>query len=237
MKTAALMLAAAGLVQAAPAVAFLPPVRDRFLPDLAGRGDPGHVALTFDDGPDPRATPHFLRLLDARRVRATFFLVGTQVTRAPWLAREIADAGHEIALHGWEHRCLLRYGPRRVHDELARARDVIEQASGQCPQWIRAPYGVFSGPSLVAARRLGLTPVLWTCWGFDWTARATGHSVLRTVLKDLRGGGTVLLHDSDHAASVGSWRATLAALGPLLAECARRGLRVGPLADHAVGVW
>lgn len=234
MKSIALVLAGGGLAHAGPAAAFLPPLRNRFLPRLAGIGDPGHVALTFDDGPNPLSTPHFLRLLQVRRVRATFFLLGAQVARAPWVAREIADAGHEIALHGWEHRCFLRYGPRRVHDDLARARDVLEDASGRRPQWIRAPYGVFSGPSLLAARRLGLKPVLWTCWGFDWTARATGRSVLRTVLKDLQGGGTILLHDSDYAASVGSWRATLAALGPLLDECAHRDLRVGPLADHAV---
>jgi peptidoglycan/xylan/chitin deacetylase (PgdA/CDA1 family) len=232
MKLVSLMLAGAAL-HAAPAVAFLPPLRKRFLPGLSGMGDPGHVALTFDDGPNPLSTPHFLRLLDARGVRATFFVLGEQVARAPGLAREIADAGHELGVHGWAHRCLLRYGPRRVHEDFARACDVIENAAGVRPQWIRAPYGVFSAGSLVAARRLGLTPVLWTCWGFDWTSRATARSVLHTVVKNLDGGGTVLLHDSDHAASVGAWRATLAALGPLLDECEHRGLDVGPLADHA----
>jgi peptidoglycan/xylan/chitin deacetylase (PgdA/CDA1 family) len=78
--------------------------------------------------------------------------------------------------------------------------------------------------------------VLWTCWGFDWTARATARSVFRTVVKDLHGGGTILLHDSDITASPGAWRATLAALGPLLDECDRQNLRVGPLRDHAIPV-
>ncbi|TVT60860.1 polysaccharide deacetylase family protein [Amycolatopsis rhizosphaerae] len=225
-------LLAGAAFHAAPAAAFLPPLRKKFLPRLAGIGDPGHVALTFDDGPHPLSTPHFLRLLEDRGVRATFFLLGDQVVRSPGLAAEIAGAGHEIALHGWEHRCLLRHGPRRVHDDLARALDAIERATGRRPRWFRAPYGVFSGGALVAAKRLGLTPVLWTSWGFDWTARATGESVRRTVLKDLRGGGTILLHDSDHAASPGSWRSALDALGPLLDECHRAGLRVGPLGEH-----
>ncbi|HJQ48688.1 MAG TPA: polysaccharide deacetylase family protein [Amycolatopsis sp.] len=228
------VVAGGALLHAAPAAAFVPVLRNRLLPNLAGIGDPGHVALTFDDGPNPLTTPHFLRLLEIRGVRATFFLLGEQVERTPRLAAEIAEAGHEIGVHGWEHRCLLRYGPRRVYDELARASDAIERASGTRPQWIRAPYGVFSTASLVAARRLELTPVLWSCWGFDWTSRATVRSVLRTVLKDLRGGGTILLHDSDHAASPGAWRSALAALGPLLDECEHRGLRVGPLADHAL---
>ncbi|NKQ55993.1 polysaccharide deacetylase family protein [Amycolatopsis sp. K13G38] len=232
---AATIAAGGALLHAAPAAAFVPALRGRYWPELAGIGAADHVALTFDDGPDPASTPHFLRLLEIRQVRATFFLLGAQAARAPWLVKEIAAAGHEIGVHGWAHRCWLRYGPRRMHDELARAVDTIDRASGQRPQWIRAPYGVFSASSLQAARRLGLTPVLWTCWGFDWTARATARSVLRTVLKDLDGGGTVLLHDSDHAASPGSWRTALAALGPLLDECEHRALRVGPLADHAVG--
>lgn len=235
MKRALASLAlAAGLLYAAPSAAFVPGLRNRFLPRMAGIGDPGHVALTFDDGPNPRSTPHFLALLERRQVRATFFVLAREVTRSPWLAREIVDAGHEIALHGWDHRCQLLSGPVRIHDEMAKACDHIDRITGHRPQWVRAPYGVFSAAALVAARRLELTPVLWTCWGFDWTSRATGASVFRTVTKDLRGGGTILLHDSDITASPGSWRATLAAVGPLLDECADRGLRVGPLRDHAV---
>jgi peptidoglycan-N-acetylglucosamine deacetylase len=231
VSTAAL---AAGAAHALPAAAFVPALRRRFLPRMAGVGDPGHVALTFDDGPNPRSTPHFLRLLDVRGVRATFFLLGEETARAPRLVRELAAAGHEVGLHGWRHDCLLRYGPARTYDHLARACDTIERAAGRRPQWIRAPYGVFSGAALLAARRLGLRPVLWTCWGFDWTGRATARSVFRTVVKDLHGGGTILLHDSDIAASPGAWRATLAALGPLLDECGRRRLRVGPLRDHTI---
>ena len=74
-------LAMAGLVHAAPSVAFLPGLRRRLLPSLAGVGAPGHVALTFDDGPDPRSTPLFLRALNEHDVRATFFLLGSQVAR------------------------------------------------------------------------------------------------------------------------------------------------------------
>jgi peptidoglycan/xylan/chitin deacetylase (PgdA/CDA1 family) len=226
--------AGAGLVQALPAAAFLQPLRCRFLPGLAGIGDPDHVALTFDDGPHPRSTPHFLKLLADHEVRATFFVLGRELARTPSLGRDIVDAGHEIAVHGWDHRCLLSKGPRTTRDEFARTRGLIEDVTGHRPRWMRAPYGVFSGPALAAARHVGLTPVLWTCWGFDWTRRATGKSVFKTVVQDLRGGGTILLHDSDVAASYGAWQATLAALPPLFAECRRRGLRVGPLRDHAV---
>jgi peptidoglycan/xylan/chitin deacetylase (PgdA/CDA1 family) len=228
---------AAGLAvaaQVAPAALFVPALRIAVSPALAGIGAPGHIALTFDDGPHPRSTPRFLSVLAEHGVRATFFVLGRELAREPWLGKEIAAAGHEIAVHGWDHRCLLRRGVRAVHDDFARTVEVVERTTGRRPRWVRAPYGVFTGASLVAARRLGLTPVLWTCWGFDWTARATPSSVAETVRRGLRGGGTILLHDSDVAAAVGAWRSTLGALPPLLAHCRERGLAVGPLAEHGV---
>ncbi|MEC3980563.1 polysaccharide deacetylase family protein [Amycolatopsis sp. H20-H5] len=231
-RTLATAAAAAGLAHVAPSAAFLTPLRTRFLPGLAGLGDPDHVALTFDDGPHPRSTPLFLRALDDLGVRATFFVLGRELDRAPGLGREIVAAGHEIALHGWDHRCLLRRGPLAVHEEFARAIDLIERTTGTRPCWVRAPYGVFSASSLVSAKLLGVTPVLWSCWGFDWTARATPATVFRTVHRGLRGGGTVLLHDSDVEAVPGSWKSALGALPLLAAACRERGLRLGPLAEH-----
>jgi peptidoglycan-N-acetylglucosamine deacetylase len=235
IRTAALCLAAAGGAQLAPAALFVPAVRRVVAPSLAGIGRPDHVALTFDDGPHPRSTPHFLSELSNHQVRATFFVLGRELARHPWLGREMVQYGHEIAVHGWDHRCLLRRGPSTVYDEFARTVEVIQHTTGRQPRWVRAPYGVFSGTSLLAARRLGLTPVLWTAWGFDWTRRATPESVATTVRRGLSGGGTVLLHDSDVAAAVGSWRSALGALPMLLAHCRERGLVVGPLADHGVG--
>jgi peptidoglycan/xylan/chitin deacetylase (PgdA/CDA1 family) len=203
-------------------------VLTRFFPSLAGVGSPDHVALTFDDGPDPRATPHFLDVLRDRGIHATFFLLGDQLRQSPGLGREIAAEGHEIAVHGWRHHLAL--GP--IHDDLARTRDLITLLTGTTPRWYRPPYGVPGWPAMRAARRLGLSPVLWTAWGRDWSARATPRSVLQTVSSDLAGGGTILLHDSDRHASWGSWRVTLSALPSLLDECERRELRVGPLRDH-----
>ncbi|HEX3647333.1 MAG TPA: polysaccharide deacetylase family protein, partial [Pseudonocardiaceae bacterium] len=85
-----------------------------------------------------------------------------------------------------------------------------------------------------AARTLGLKPILWSAWGFDWTSRATGDSVHRRVKKDLRGGGTILLHDSDISSAPRSWQSTLAALPGILDDCAEKDLHVGPLRDHEI---
>ncbi|MFJ7900089.1 polysaccharide deacetylase family protein [Streptomyces sp. NPDC096198] len=225
-------LPALAAVQVVPVVSALGPLRRRVLPQLSGRGRPGHVALTFDDGPDPASTPQFLRLLADRGVHATFFLLGSQAHRSPGLVREIAAAGHEIGVHGWLHRHLLLRGPRATHRDLARARDTVAALTGRQPRLFRPPYGLMSGSAHLAARRLALTPVLWTCWGEDWTARATPDSVHRTVTADLDGGGTILLHDSDCTSAPGAWRSALGALPRILDTCEQRGYAVGRLADH-----
>ena len=218
---------------AAPAITSLGPLRRRLFPDLAGLGDPGHVALTFDDGPDPRSTPAFLDVLAEYQVSATFFVLGRMLHAAPDVGRELVEAGHEIAVHGWEHRCMLVRGPAATYDDLARTVEAIAGTTGAMPRWYRPPYGVLSLPALRAARRLDLTPVLWTNWGRDWTRTATPESIHATVTRDLLGGGTVLLHDSDCTSARDSWRRTLGALPPLLEHVRGRGLTPGPLRDHA----
>jgi hypothetical protein len=81
---------------------------------------------------------------------------------------------------------------------------------------------------------LNLRPVLWTCWGRDWTAGCTPDSVYRSILRKLDGGGTILLHDSDHAAAPKCWLSMLDALPAILMTCRARGLTVGPLAEHGI---
>jgi peptidoglycan/xylan/chitin deacetylase (PgdA/CDA1 family) len=231
-----LLVAAAGVavIQAGPGVAGLAPVRRALFPWLSGPGRADHIALTFDDGPDQAGTPLFLDALRARGTQATFFLLGSRVAMMPRLAAEIVAAGHEVAIHGWEHRYLPLRGPLATYDDLARTMDVIATATGVQPWLFRPPYGVLSTPALVAARKLGLTTVLWSCWGREWAPGATPQSVVATLSADLRGGATVLLHDCDSTSPAGSAQAALGALPWLLDECARRELRVGPLGEHGL---
>ncbi|GAA2282984.1 polysaccharide deacetylase family protein [Kitasatospora cystarginea] len=228
----ALAAGSLAVAHAAPALSALNAVRPWLTPELCGYGDPDHIALTFDDGPDPASTPFFLRELDRAGVRATFFLLGRMLVRDPGLGRELVAAGHEIAVHGYEHRCLLLRTPGAVRDDIARALDTISDLTGTQPTWYRPPYGVLTAGTLAAARELELTPVLWSTWGRDWTAAATPDSVHRTVTRRLAGGGTVLLHDTDCTAAPGSWRSAFGALPRLIDTCRARGLRLGPLREH-----
>ena len=178
--------------------------------------DRDRVALTFDDGPHPQGTPAVLAELDRRGARATFFLVGEQVARDPGLAREVADAGHEIALHGYRHTLLLRRRVAELAADLDRAAAAIADATGAAPRLYRPPYGVFSLAGLALVRRRGWQPFLWSRWGRDWERAATPTSIARTASRGLANGDVVLLHDADDYSSEGSWRRTAAALPDVL---------------------
>src|SRR5213080_4185518 len=142
----------------------------------AGAGGAAAIAITFDDGPDPDVTPRVLALLDEHRARATFFCVGARVNRHPALAREIVARGHTIENHSQRH--LHRFsllGPRALADEIARAQQAILAATGEVPQFFRAPAGLrnpFLEPVLARAH---LRLVSWTRRGFETvSSRAQG---------------------------------------------------------------
>jgi peptidoglycan/xylan/chitin deacetylase (PgdA/CDA1 family) len=215
----ALVIVGAGAVWSAPAPApFSRAFADRL--DIRTRlTEPRGVALTFDDGPHREGTPAVLEALARSHARATFFLVGEQVERMPSLAAEIVARGHEVALHGYRHRLLLRRTTGALAHDLDRASSVIHDATGQWPSWYRPPYGVFSLGALRLVRARGWRPVLWSTWGRDWGASATPAAIARKATAGLRAGDVVLLHDADHYSASGSWRRTTAAL-PAIIESA-----------------
>lgn len=224
--------ALAGAGAAAAAVAHAGPALAPIVPGLGPALDiemrqPGAegVALTFDDGPHPQGTPTILKTLRERGATATFFLAGEQVDRRPNLAAEIVAAGHRVELHCYRHRNLLRLTPREFLEDAERARVAIEDACGQAIADYRPPYGIFSGVNLLAVRRRGWRPVLWSRWGKDWTRRATAESIARRSGSGLEAGDVVLLHDADYYSAPGSWVRTAAALPLILDEIEGRGLR------------
>jgi len=184
----------------------------------------GRVALTFDDGPHPEGTPAVLGVLARAGAQATFFVVGEQVERRPELVREIAAAGHTVALHGYRHRIQLRMSDSAVRADLERGRAAIEDATGALPAWHRPPYGVYSPAGLTAARELGLKPLLWSRWGKDWRRLTTPRRIAARTLGGILGGDVVLLHDADFYSARHSHRRTSEALPLILGELERRGL-------------
>lgn len=191
------LLTAMGLT---PRSALLGPNWTRLPAAAAGRRE---LAITIDDGPDPRITPRVLDLLDERGAKATFFCIGERVQRCAELTREMVRRGHAVENHTQRH---LNYfsllGPRGLVAEIERAQDTIGITTGQHPLFFRAPAG-FRSPFLdPVLSRLGLRLASWTRRGFD-TVRASAESVLGKLTRDLGAGDILLLHDG-HAALTGN---------------------------------
>ena len=180
------------------------------------------VALTFDDGPDPDATPAVLDVLAEAGAHGVFFLVGEQVEAHPELARRVADEGHTVALHGFRHVEHAELGPA-IRDDIERGFDAVRAATGVAPRLYRPPYGRFSEHSYAAVRELGLTPVYWSAWGTDWDP-VPPERIADMAIRDLDDGIVLLLHDSARYASRPSAAPTADALPAILGEMKDRGL-------------
>jgi peptidoglycan-N-acetylglucosamine deacetylase len=155
--------------------------------------------------------------LDQARAHAVFFVVGEQVARYPAVVQEIANAGHEVALHGFRHQTRRQWLRRILEEDTRRGLESVADATGSVPRLYRPPHGAFSFSGLRFIRSLGLRPLLWSRWGRDWEGRASPSSIALRATTDVGPGDVVLLHDADHYSATGSWQRTAAAL-PLIFE-------------------
>jgi peptidoglycan/xylan/chitin deacetylase (PgdA/CDA1 family) len=181
-------------------------------------GLPGErvVALTFDDGPNPDATPPILDALAARGVKATFFILGRHAERWPELVRRIAVEGHTVANHGYFHRKLHFKSPAYVRDDLSRGTRAIERACGVRPRFFRAPHG-FRSPWVTAiARSLGQRTVGWSLGVWD-SDRPGADVIAQRTVDGARPGSILLLHDGDGYDAAGD-RVQTAQAVPLIVD-------------------
>ncbi len=153
------------------------------------------VALSYDDGPDPRRTPGVLDALAEAGVRATFFVLVDRAAQHPDLIRRIVADGHEVALHGEDHTRLTTLPVREALRRIRRGRRRLEQLTGQPVRLFRPAYGAQTLAQAVGTRISGLEVVLWTAWARDWQD-APAADVAARAFSALHTGGFLLLHDS-----------------------------------------
>ncbi len=157
-----------------------------------GPGNRRSIALTFDDGPS-ESTPALLEILERHRAPAAFFQIGANVRRLPQVAHEVAAAGHEIGNHTDTHPMLALKSSAFIGDELTRAQEAIEHATGRRPCYFRAPYGVRWFGLRQAQQRLSLAGVMWSTIALDWK-RQTPEVVSR-LIGGAAPGAILCLHD------------------------------------------
>lgn len=188
------------------------------------------VSLTFDDGPNPYATPLILDALGKAEVRATFFMLGRHVERWPELARRVASEGHQIGNHGYHHRKLHFKSTAYVRDDLERGKRAIEGATGVTPAFFRAPHGFRSPWVTPIARSLGERTVGWSLGVWDSDRPGTTAIVERT-LSATKPGFILLLHDGDGYDPVGDRLQTAEALPEIIGGLRARGLEFATLPE------
>jgi peptidoglycan/xylan/chitin deacetylase (PgdA/CDA1 family) len=180
------------------------------------------VALTFDDGPNPEATPRVLETLRRENVPACFFLLGRHVERHADLARRVADEGHALGNHGFHHRRLHDRGPGYVRRDLQMGTDAIAEATGRRPAYFRAPHGFRSPWVTSIARSLGQRTVGWTLGVWD-SDRPGAEVIARRVIDGCTPGAIVLLHDGDGYDPAGDRGQTADALPRIIRELREQG--------------
>lgn len=180
------------------------------------------VALTFDDGPNPAATPLILDTLARTQVSATFFILGRHAERWPALVERAAREGHELGNHGWHHRKLHVHGPAYIRRDLTMGTTAIEAACGVRPQVFRAPHG-FRNPWVTPiARSLGQTTIGWSLGVWD-SAKPGVEAIARRTIDGARHGSILLLHDGDGYDPAGDRMQTALALPLIIAGLRERG--------------
>lgn len=192
------------------------------------------IALTLDDGPDPDVTPRVLELLDRYNVKATFFCIGRQAERYPDLCREIVARGHAVENHSQHHRhnfSLL--GQDGFAREIQAGQEALQRITGQAPHFFRAPAGLrnpFLDPVLT---RLDLQLASWTVRGFD-TCTQDAAKVRERLMRGLRPGAILLLHDGHAARILSGEPMVLAVLPELIASAQASGLHFVTLREAAL---
>jgi cellulose synthase/poly-beta-1,6-N-acetylglucosamine synthase-like glycosyltransferase/peptidoglycan/xylan/chitin deacetylase (PgdA/CDA1 family)/spore germination protein YaaH len=195
-----------------------------------GAGGEHQIAITFDDGPDPRWTPKILDILKAVNVKAAFFLVGVNAERYPGLVRRIVNEGHEIGNHTYYHPNLALCWPEHIRLELNATQFLLETITGRATTLFRPPYAADTSPTQLSeltplriAEDLSYLVVLESIDPQDW-AKPGADTILQRVKQQRRDGSIILLHDAG-----GDRSQTVEALPRILEWLHTRGDSVVPL--------
>ena len=171
------------------------------------------IILTFDDGPHPRTTPKILKILKDRNLKAVFFVLGLQVEKYPHLVKQIADEGHIIGNHSYDHKNFTKISEEQVLEQIQKTNKLIKNITGRKPRFLRPPYGALNKNVLCLVQQEKMNILQWSIDPRDWKYQ-NKHVILRNLGRQLGlnknklKGGAILLHDI--------YPSTVKALNPLL---------------------
>ncbi|KPV42810.1 polysaccharide deacetylase family protein [Alicyclobacillus ferrooxydans] len=194
-----------------------------------GNPGPRRVALTFDDGPDPRYTSQVLSILAEEDVKATFFLVAERAAANPSLVAQIVAGGHDIGSHSYRHHHHWFRDPVTTFLDMKRSKETLERMTGRPIRFYRPPWGAFNWFTKLTSLKLGLRPTLWSARAIDWLPGDHATEVEQRVIVGAHPGAIVLCHDAGGAE--GAPRNTITALPQAIEQLRRLGYEFSTVSE------
>ncbi|MEM7514047.1 MAG: polysaccharide deacetylase family protein [Bacteroidota bacterium] len=154
------------------------------------------VALTFDDGPNPEATPELLDVLDSLGIKATFFINGKHAVLYPDVLQETAQRGHEIGNHAWTHQALYHFSEDIPFEEIKETNKLIAEITGTTPSLFRPPFLVQGLGVKKSLAEFSLLSIGARVHGSDWEDQ-NPMAIADKVLASMKPGEIIVLHDGD----------------------------------------
>jgi peptidoglycan/xylan/chitin deacetylase (PgdA/CDA1 family) len=191
-----------------------------------------YVALTFDDGPSKEYTPAILEILKSRDVKASFFVTGKMVERYPDIVKRMADEGHDIGNHTYDHFNLILLSNSRVEEQIEKGEDAIKSITGIKPALFRPPRCLMNKRIRTMILTKGYQIVLWSVSAADW-GPLKARGIAFRVCHFVRPGRIILLHDGGSlVGSEGGDRSdTVNALPVILDRLIEKGYKIVPASE------
>lgn len=152
------------------------------------------MAITFDDGPNPKYTPQLLDVLKKYDVKATFFVIGSNVKKYPEIIKRMADEGHTIGIHSYEHISSWILSPFKLKRQLELTEKAITECTGQKVSFYRPPWGHFNLFTLIVSKKY--TKVMWSYIFGDWKVEKAKNGLLDELRASANEGVIFVLHDN-----------------------------------------
>ena len=167
----------------------------RQLPIYSVQREDKCVALSFDAAWGNEDTQTLIDILNARQVRATFFVVGDWAERYPESVEALSQAGHEVMNHSSHHAHFSQLSSEEIKSDLNACNEKISAITGVSPSLFRCPYGEYDDHVIQAVRENGMTAVQWDVDSLDWKG-ISASEIRDRVLKNVRPGSIVLFHNA-----------------------------------------
>jgi cellulose synthase/poly-beta-1,6-N-acetylglucosamine synthase-like glycosyltransferase/peptidoglycan/xylan/chitin deacetylase (PgdA/CDA1 family)/spore germination protein YaaH len=202
---------------------------------------PDEVAISFDDGPDPKWTPRILDILKEKHVEGTFMIIGEEAAENIGVLQRLAREGNEIGNHTWSHPDISEISPQQLDLQVRLTQRLFASKLGVEPLYFRPPYDIDEEPEtddqaapVVPIQNDGYIVIGNKIDTHDWDEhpRKTTAEIIQSVLDQLQTmktkpqfrGSIILMHDGG-----GDRSATVAALGPLIDTLREHGYKVVPV--------